>query len=92
MNLPFILIMVAVVAGAMLIGPPVLRWVRSVVSTAGIRNDKARKLADAALYSATYTTLFTVAFALLGMPYGLGNIIFVFLLMTVLDYFMPSRP
>lgn len=91
MNLPFILVMVAVVAGAMLIGPPVLRWVRSVVSTAGIRNDKVRKLADAALYSATYTTLFTVAFALLGMPYGLSNIIFVFLLMTVLDYFMPSR-
>ena len=83
--------MVAVVAGAMFIGPPVLRWVRSVVSTAGIRNDKVRKLADAALYSATYTTLFAVAFALLGMPYGLSNIIFVFLLMTVLDYFMPSR-
>mgnify|MGYP006054436503 CR=1 FL=1 len=92
MNLLPILIMVAVIAGAMFVGPPILRWVRSVVSTAGIRNDKARKLADAALYSATYTTLFTVAFAVLGMPYGLSNIIFVFLLMTVLDYFMPSRP
>lgn len=92
MNLLPILIMVAVIAGAMFVGPPILRWVRSVVSTAGIRNDKARKLADAALYSATYTTLFAVAFAVLGMPYGLSNIIFVFLLMTVLDYFMPSRP
>jgi len=92
MNLLPILIMVAVIAGAMFVGPPILRWVRSVVSTAGISNDKPRKLADAALYSATYTTLFAVAFAVLGMPYGLSNIIFVFLLMTVLDYFMPSRP
>lgn len=91
MNLISILIMVAVIASAVFVGPPLVRWVRSVISTAGIRNEKGRKLADAALYSATYTTLFTIAFAALGMPYSLGNIIFVFLLMTVLDYFMPSR-
>ncbi len=91
MNLFPILIMVAVIIGAMVIGPPILRWVRSVVSTADIRNPTARKLADASLYSGTYTAIFAVAFFLLGMPYGLGNIIFVFVLMTVLQYFMPSQ-
>ncbi len=91
MNFASILIMVAVIAAAMFIGPPLLRWVRSVVSTADIRNDKARKLADATLYSATYTGLFAAAFALLGMAYSLGGAIFVFVLLTVMEYFMPSR-
>ncbi|CAN5376813.1 hypothetical protein BH11CYA1_BH11CYA1_38520 [soil metagenome] len=83
--------MVAVIAGAMFIGPPLLAWVRSVVTTSDIQNPTARRLADSALYSGTYTAIFAIAFALLGMPYGLGNIIFVFVLMMVMNYFMPSR-
>ena len=91
MNTSSLLILFAVILIGVFAGPPLLRWVRSVVSTADIRNVKARKLADAALYSGTYTALYTVAFAILGMPYGLGSIVFVFVLMMVLDYFMPSR-
>ena len=91
MNFLPILIILAVAIGAMFIGPPIVAWVRSVVSTADIRNPTARKLADAALYSGTYTIIFTIAFAILGMGYSLGNIIFVFVLMTAMQYFMPSR-
>jgi hypothetical protein len=86
MDIFSILILVAVGALANLIATPVEPWLRSVFSTASICNDKARNLAEAALFSAIYTTIVTVAAVLLSIPIGLSNIIYCLLLVTVIKY------
>lgn len=74
-----------------IVSVPVLRFVRRLLPTEGITNDKSRRLADAAITSGVWVSLYGVAFALIGLPFSAVSFVVVFGLLTLIEYIMPSR-
>jgi uncharacterized iron-regulated membrane protein len=87
----FFLVLLCIFIAVSIISVPVLRFVRNLLPTQGIANDKTRRLADAGITSGVWVTLYAVAFAIVGLPFSLFSFVFCFALLTVLEYFMPSR-
>jgi|AGTN01.3.fsa_nt_gi hypothetical protein len=85
--LPLLVIVVA----AVFLARPIANWVLSVIPTHRIASEGGRRFANAAISGFVWVTFFAVGYALFGMAYGLGNFLFVWALLTAIEYFMPTR-
>lgn len=86
-----ILVILCVLFAVAIISVPVLRFVRNLLPTNNIANDKTRRLADAGITSAVFTVLYSIAFLVVGLPFTGGTVVLWFVLLTVMEYFFPSR-
>ena len=68
----------------------VLRAVRNLLPSLGIRNEKARRLVVAGITSGIAVSILAIAETLLATPFSLSDVAACFGLLTVLEYFSPS--
>lgn len=76
---------------AMFFGRQLSNWLLSIIPTHRIASDGGRRLATAAISALAFPLIFAVGYALFGMAYGLVNFLFVWALITAMEYFMSNR-
>ncbi|MCC6979937.1 MAG: hypothetical protein IT343_16585 [Candidatus Melainabacteria bacterium] len=69
----------------------VKQLVLNMFGVPNIANPSTQKLAGAALGSFVFTAMFAIGFALIGNPYTLTSFIFVWAIVGLLEYVLPTR-
>jgi hypothetical protein len=69
----------------------VKQLVLNLFGVQNIANPGTQKLVSAALGSFVFTAMFAVGFALIGSPYTLMSFIFVWAIVGLLEYVLPTR-
>lgn len=88
-----LLLMFAVMFIVMFTARPISNWVLlNLLKTHNIANASTRKLVESVVTGGVWVSLFAVGFGLIGMPYGLTNFLFVWALLSVIEYVLPARP
>lgn len=87
-----LLLMFAVMFIVMFTARPLSVWVLvNLLKTHNIANASTRKFVEAVVTGGVWVSLFAVGFGLIGMPYGPTNFLFVWALLTAIEYILPSR-
>lgn len=70
---------------------PFASFVREHISTAGLTDARARRLAEASIDGGAFSTIYCLCLLITGVAIALTSFLLVFLVCTLLEYFNPSR-
>lgn len=79
------------IACTLVFSKPLASLVREHISTAGLTNERVRRLAEAAIDGGAFSTIYCLCLLITGVAIALTSFLLVFLVCTLLEYFNPSR-
>lgn len=79
------------IACTLFFSKPLATLVREHISTAGLTNERARRLAEAAIDGASVCLIYCSCLWFTGVAIELTSFLLVFIVCTLLEYFTPYR-
>lgn len=86
-----ILSYILAIACTLFFSKPLASLVREHISTAGLTDERARRLAEAAIDGGAFSIIYCLCLLITGVAVALTSFLLVFLVCTLLEYFAPYR-